>query len=303
MGWRLLTGISASGVIPQTLTLIGELFPYAERGRPLGWIFGAMAGGMALGSVFGAVLVSSLTWQGLFVVVGGLSAIVLILIWKQRHLLNNKATTTAIHLSALFSGYKSLLSTKRGQHTYGYVLLNGLFHSGVFTWLGLYFTQRYGFNESQIGLALLGYGIPGTFLGPIIGRAADRWGRNRLLPIGFAIAALASATLICQIPPLLATLAVTALSLGYDLTQPLLAGIVTDLSTERQGQAMGLNVFTLFIGFGVGGFLFGELLRWDFVAALSVFTGVMLITALSAIHLFRRETTNAHRPPQIDSAS
>lgn len=164
MGWRLLTGISASGVILQTLTLIGELFPYAERGRPLGWIFGAMAGGMALGSVFGAVLVSSLTWQGLFIVVGGLSVIVLRLIWKQRYLLGSKATTTAINLPALFSGYKSLLSTKRGQRTYGYVLLNGLFHSGVFTWLGLYFTQRYGFNESQIGLALLGYGIPGTFL-------------------------------------------------------------------------------------------------------------------------------------------
>jgi hypothetical protein len=39
---------------------------------------------------------------------------------------------------------------------------------------------------------------------------------------------------------------------------------------------MGLNVFTLFIGFGIRGLLFGELLRWSFVAALSVFTGVML---------------------------
>jgi len=165
-----------------------------------------------------------------------------------------------------------------------------MFHSGVFTWLGLYFVQRYGFNEFQIGLALFGYGIPGTFLGLIIGRTADRWGRNRLLPLGFAIAALASGTLIFRIPPLLATLAVTALSLGYDLTHPLLAGIVTDFGAERRGQAMGLNVFTFFIGFGVGGFLFGELLRWSFVAALSTFTGVMLIAALSAIHLFHRET-------------
>lgn len=190
MVWRLLTGISASGIIPQTLTLISDLFPYAERGRPLGWIFGSMAGEMALGSVFGAILVSSLTWHGLFIAVGGLSALVLRLIWKQRHLLGSKVTAT-INLPALLAGYKSLLSTKRGQRTYGYVLLNGVFHSGVFTWLGLYLAQRYGFNEAQIGMTLLGYGIPGTLLGPIIGRTADRWGRNRLLPIGFAIAALA----------------------------------------------------------------------------------------------------------------
>lgn len=54
--------------------------------------------------------------------------------------------------------------------------------------------------------------------------------------------------------------AVALLSLGYDLTQPLLAGIVTQLPGSR-GQAMGFNVFTLFIGFGRGSLLFQELLR------------------------------------------
>lgn len=100
--------------------------------------------------------------------------------------------------------------------------------------------------------------------------------------------------MIFNIPPVVATLAATALSLGYDLTQPLLAGIVKDLGTERRGQAMGLNVFTLFVGFGMGGFLFGELLRWSFVAALSGFAGVMLISALLAVPLFRKKTTKHH---------
>ncbi len=54
--WRLLTGIGASGVVPIGLALIGDLFPYEKRGRPLGWLFGAMAGGMAFGSTFGVLL-------------------------------------------------------------------------------------------------------------------------------------------------------------------------------------------------------------------------------------------------------
>jgi predicted MFS family arabinose efflux permease len=191
--------------------------------------------------------------------------------------------------SDLWIGYRSLLGTYRGRFTYLYVLLNGIFHSGVYTWLGLYFAQRYGFSEAQIGLALLGYGIPGTILGPIIGRFADRWGRNRLLPLGFLVAGLASVALIFQQPPLLATLATTALSLGYDMSQPLLAGIVTDLNAEHRGQAMGLNVFTLFIGFGVGGFLFGEILRFGFAPALTAFATVMVCAALWAVVVFRRE--------------
>jgi hypothetical protein len=46
--------------------------------------------------------------------------------------------------------------------------------------------------------------------------------------------------------------AATTLSLGYDVTQPLFAGIVTSLGGNRPGQAMGVNVFALFVGFGLG---------------------------------------------------
>lgn len=35
----------------------GRLYPYEQRGRPLGWLFGAMAGGMAFGSPLGAMIV------------------------------------------------------------------------------------------------------------------------------------------------------------------------------------------------------------------------------------------------------
>ena len=142
-------------------------------------------------------------------------------------------------------------------------------------------------------MALLGYGIPGIIFGPIIGRVADRWGRNQILPIGFAIAAIAPLVLIANVPPVIATLAATALSLGYDLTQPLLAGIVTNLGSERPGQAMGLNVFTLFIGFGTGGFVFGEILRFGFTPALLVFGSVMVFAAIASILLFRSEKSKS----------
>ena len=70
--WRLATGLGASGVVPLALALIGVLFPYEERGRPLGWIFGAMAGGMAFGSTFGVLLEPVIGWRGVFLAVSGL---------------------------------------------------------------------------------------------------------------------------------------------------------------------------------------------------------------------------------------
>jgi predicted MFS family arabinose efflux permease len=136
---------------------------------------------------------------------------------------------------------------------------------------------------------LLGYGIPGVLFGPIVGKLADRWGRNRILPIGFAVTAIAPLVLMANVPPVVATIAATVLSLGYDLTQPLLAGIVTSLGAERPGQAMGLNVFTLFIGFGTGGYLFGEILRFGFTPALLIFGSVILSLSIASIMLFHTE--------------
>lgn len=146
---RLLTGLGASGVVPIALALLGDLYPYHARGRPLGWLFGAMAGGMAVGTA------------------------------------------------------------------------------------------------SAVALAL-------------------------------------------DLPLLAAALLVTALSLGYDLTQPLFAGIVTDLSPNK-GQAMGLNVFTLFTGFGLGSLIFAAVLGLGLGAALVLFGAVELLLAVAAIPLFRAE--------------
>jgi predicted MFS family arabinose efflux permease len=264
--WRVLTGIGASGVVPLALVLVGKLFPYEQRGRPLGWLFGAMAGGMAFGSPLGAMLVPFIGWRGLFLLVGAAGGIVLVLFLPYRRMIaaamQPVGGTLGGTLGELFRGYLTLLGTPRGQRTYAYVFVNSMFHSGVFTWLGVYLQRHYDLGPTGIGLALLGYGVPGFLLGPVIGRAADKWGRARLLPIGLGLSTLAAAVLLAHFPLMLAPLVAMVLSLGYDMTQPLFAGIVTSIGSKRPGQAMGLNVFTLFVGFGLGSLIFGEVLSF-----------------------------------------
>lgn len=131
--WRLLTGLGASGVVPLALVLMGDLFPYERRGRPLGWLFGAMAGGMAFGSTVGVVLEPFLGWRMLFASVAVAALGVLGLLWPHRTLLGTTATRSPLSLGEVLAGYRGLLATGRGVRTYAYVLLNGVFHSGVFT--------------------------------------------------------------------------------------------------------------------------------------------------------------------------
>jgi predicted MFS family arabinose efflux permease len=189
--------------------------------------------------------------------------------------------------------YWELLRDPRGARTYGMILLNGMFHSGIFAWLGLYFSRRYGLGDRGIGLALLGYGVPGFLLGPIMGHAADRFGRRLVIPAGLLLAAGCALALIPSGPIAWAAVVVTLLSLGYDMTHPPLAGIITSLNPIRRGQALGLNAFVLFTGFGLGSLVFQLLLRGGFDVALAIFAIAQGIAGVAAIWLFRPETACA----------
>lgn len=286
---RAVTGVVASGIVPLALVMVARIFPYAQRGRPLGWIFGAMAGGMALGAPLGVLLTPAIGWQGVMVFIATLAMLTLAILWRRRDLFERGMRMPSMRFREILAGYRRLLGNRRGARTYVYVLVNSTFHSGVFTWLSVYLNQRYHLSPEHIGIALLGYGIPGLFLGPVIGRGADRVGRGRRLPIGLALGALATLLLLNNMPLVWFVVPVLLLSLGYDMTQPLLAGIVTDLGKARPGQAMGLNVCTLFVGFGLGSLVFRQLLGAGFSLAFGIFALVEFTLAVLAVGLFRNE--------------
>lgn len=288
VGWRIATGVGASGVVPISLALIGDLVPFERRGRALGWLFGAMAGGIAVGSTGGALAEPFVGWQGLFVTVAVLATVLGAVAMSTRAVPKLPRPAEPLPLRTVARGYVSLLGQRRARRTYAYVLLNAVLHSGVYTWLGLYLHQRFGLGPTGIGLALLGYGVPGFVLGPLIGTTADRHGRARLIPLGVATGAICTLGLAAPLPLVAAAVLVTLLSLGYDLTQPLLGGIVTALPANR-GQAMGFNVFTLFAGFGLGSLIFQAALGWGFTGALGAFGAGALVAAVLAVPLFRTE--------------
>jgi predicted MFS family arabinose efflux permease len=293
MAWRVGGGIAAGGIIPIALALFGDLFPYDQRGRPLGWIFGAVAGGSAFGSTSGAILYPFVGWRIVFLAVAVACMGVVFIAYRHRSLLDSQKQDHPLNLRQITSTYLSLLAEPRGGRTYAFIFLNGVFHSGVFSWLGLYFSQRFGLGEIGIGLALLGYGIPGLLLGPAIGHLADRAGRRTIIPVGMCLAALCAAALIPRAPLAWAAVVITFLSLGFDMSHPLLAGIITSLHPKRRGAAMGMNAFVLFTGFGLGSLIFQELLRSTFDVALSAFAVVQLAAGLVAMKIFRYETADA----------
>jgi predicted MFS family arabinose efflux permease len=211
--WRVLTGIGASGAVPLAVVLVGRLYPFEQRGHALGWLFGAMAGGMALGSPLGSMLLPHTGWRGLFVIVAACGTVSVFILQRFEDYLSDQIVPTPVSLADVFAGYLHLLRNRRALTTYSFVFLNSMFHSGIFTWLGVYIEQRYHLGPTAIGLALLGYGIPGAILGPMIGRVADRYGRASIIPAGLALASTAAIALAVGMPLAVIPFLAAALSL------------------------------------------------------------------------------------------
>jgi predicted MFS family arabinose efflux permease len=299
LAWRLLGGIVTGGIVPIALALLGDLFPYTERGRAMGWMFGSIAGGMAFGSTLGAFLNPIIGWRKEFLITALLSGITLVFAIRLRHYFENKLPRHPLSARKVISGYIHLFSDPRAAKGYIYILLNGIFHSGIFSWLGLYFSERYHLGDEGIGLALLGYGVPGMLLGPVIGHVADRYGRKHIIPLGIFVAAISAAALIPRSPLIWPAILTAILSLGYDMSHPPLAGIITSVNPARRGLAMGMNAFVLFSGFGLGTLIFQVALKSGFTIALGIFAAAQLCIGFLAIPLFRGEDSAAGEPSPI----
>lgn len=285
---RLLTGIGAAGVAPTTISWIGDTYPYEKRGHALGIFFGSMAGGTAFGATTGALVTSLIGWQWLFAGVAAIGLVIFALILMQQKNIFVRTEAVAKTKDNILLSIRDILSAGRARRTYFYVLFNGMFHSGIFAWLGYFFYKNYGLNEFQIGLALLGYGIPGLLLGPLLGRLADRYGRNKIIPVGLSLSGVTVLLLSQNLSLAASHVLVALLSLGFDLSHPLFAAIVTTFSSKK-GIATGLFAFSLFVGYGVGSLVLSLIVNIGLDRAFQLYGIGILIAAVCSIVVFKNE--------------
>jgi predicted MFS family arabinose efflux permease len=283
---RILSGIGTGGMVTIALADIGDRYPYVVQGRPMGWIFGAVAAGMGLGSSLGPILNPVVGWRNEFRVLACGFFIIAILLGQR---IKSRIHRKRRPYRSIASEYLCILDAPRGGRTMVFIFCNAIFQGGVFAWLGLLIANRYHLGDIGIGIVLLGYGLPDLFFGGVIGGWADRYGRRYVIPTGFLLAGVCALFLALPISSLLAALIITALSVGFEATHPLMSSITTSLDPKYRGQITGLATFAKFLGMAVGALLFERLMHISFSTALVAFAVSQILVGLGAIWAFRGE--------------
>ena len=290
---RILSGIGTGGMVTIALTDIGDRYPYVTQGRPMGWIFGAVAAGMGLGSSLGPILNPVVGWRNEFRVLAcGFFLIAIFLGQRIKSLVHTKWRP----YRSIAAEYLSILDAPRGGRTMVFIFCNAIFQGGVFAWLGLLIAGRYHLGDVGIGTVLLGYGLPDLLFGGIIGGWADRYGRRYVVPLGFLWAGVCALLLALPISSFLAALVITALSIGFEATHPAMSSIATSLDPGYRGQITGLATFAKFLGMAVGSLLFERLMHINFGTALIAFAAFRFSPVWRRYMLFAESTRRCQSP-------
>jgi MFS family permease len=208
---RSILGIGEAGYAPASLSLLGDYFPRAQRGRVLSyWAAGTLIGS-ALGFVIGGLVADTLGWRWAFYVVGLPGLLAAFLAWRlsepARGTFDEEEETGEGETAAFVEGHASMgkdfwpAARAILQIPTYWVLLGALICSfftigGTSVWLPSYLFEDYHLRLSQAGLLagalLVGSGLIGTVIGGLLADRVQRHlpqGRLLVATIGFLLGA------------------------------------------------------------------------------------------------------------------
>ena len=283
---RALSGAFAAGILPVTMSLIGDSFGQdpKEMQNALGKVLGMMFLGGASGTAIGGALAYLGSWRMVYLVYGLAGLAIALIMWRTIEQRPGAAAGVGFR-----AAYEEALTNTQLLKTVSIIFLNGFAVFGSFSYIGKFVEERTGYNILWVGLILTFFGLA-TVLG---GRKAGSWRQkygNRLLLWAGILAGVAWGVMGAWTSPLLICLSLAGLGLGFIIIQSTLLATAQQLMPQRRGTVMPLASFNMFVGGGLGTLVNGQILNWLgfpavflLAAALILLAGIMAMVCLGRL--------------------
>jgi predicted MFS family arabinose efflux permease len=195
---RIFTGLFGGSLSALSFAIVGELTPYEKRGRAMGVVMSAFSFASVAGIPLSLYLVAQYGWNAPFFFLGGLCAIIILMIIFI--LPSMPVKTIDGQIADPLSGIKNVLAHGNQQLALLFMLLLVLGQFTVITFIVPYLERNVGFDKASVSLV---YAIGGSITlvsNPIVGRLADRFGRKRLFTV-YALLSILPFVFITHLPP------------------------------------------------------------------------------------------------------
>jgi len=287
---RTVQGLGYGFVNPVLVAILGDIVPFKDRGKAMGYLGAATTTGIALGP-FVAGFIAIINWRFMFIVVA-----TLVLLVGLFFSLAFKGTTFERGGGGFTSVLGSLGRTARQRS----VALLSL--AGFLTFMCYVATLSFisdtlsldplSLSESDIGIVMATTGVAGIVAAPMGGKMVDRLGRYTTATIGFVIIILAFSLLTFSSTVGHHTGSLAVLGVGTAITWSALLTLTVEVLPEQRGTTSSLFNGARFFGYALAPMIFAPVytslgIHSIYYASIALATGAMLVTLL--IRLNHRE--------------
>lgn len=163
------------------LAIVSDAVPLERRAQGIGMVMASFGVASVAGVPFGLFLASEFSWHAPFLLLGGLSVIITLLIIvyvpsMNKHLTGNGHMKPFEMLSQIFGQRNSRLGL-----TFTALLMLG--HFTIIPFVSPYMVGNVGFTEDQLAYIYFVGGVCTLFFSPWVGKMADKYGRLKIFTV------------------------------------------------------------------------------------------------------------------------
>jgi predicted MFS family arabinose efflux permease len=255
---RILAGLSAGGVVPLALALLGDRVEMAQRQIAISRFLVAVIVGQLAGSSLAGLLAEGVGWRGVF----GLST-TLMLVALAATLGGFRRATPAGRFdpSLALVRYRDIIGNVRARTLFLLVFTEAIAIFGIFPYIAPLLEADGKGGAAEAGIALGGFAIGGLAYSALVGWMLRRLGLGRMLVAGGILAGAALLAIGFVSDWKGDAGAMVALGLGFYMLHNSFQTQVTEIAPQARASAVALHAFSFFCGQALGVVVVGFGLR------------------------------------------
>ncbi|MAM76999.1 MFS transporter [uncultured Tistrella sp.] len=290
---RMLSGLACGAVLPTIYAYVGDMVPFAARGRVMGRVMFGWAITMVTGVPLAGIAAEHLGWRGTLTAA---ALIILVLAVAVLRLPQPPARNVAgpaagghddaagfldrLRHAVTRPGVAALLATN---------LANMVSFYGIYAYVGTALRNLEGSGAAAAGAIVLWYGV-GLAGSTLNARLVDRVGKDRALTVALAVLAV---DMVAMSQSLGRPVAFEATLILWGLAQGTVVTALNTLATERAGTARGLVMALMsavtYLGISTGTAVLGLVMAAHGFAAVGLVAATISLAGVAAARISARQ--------------
>ncbi len=256
LGFRVLSGATAAGVIPLAMAWIGDTIPYERRQQTLARFLSGQILGLVTGQFMGGLLADTLGWRYSFALLALLYLVAGLALFRE--MASNQVTrhVQAVQTHSLLRGFQAqaatVLRVPWSRVVLATVFLEGMAVFGALAFIPTYLHLRFGLSLTAAGAVLAAYGAGGLSYTFVARTLVARLGESGLALAGGLVLGAAYVSLAFASQWSLGLPACFFAGLGFYMLHNTLQTNATQMAPAARGTSVSLFASSFFLGQSCG---------------------------------------------------